>query len=285
MDAGQPLVGALRLDANLSILFPDLPLLERPAAAAAAGFDAVELWWPFDEPAPPTSDVDDLVAAIEAAGVRLVLLNLWLGDREAGQHGLLSAVGARSAFLANVDVVTDIVGRLGGAIVNSHVGNVPQGADRDALAEAAVAGLALAAPRITAAGATLVVEALNPFDFPRYGLQSTSEALSLAQRASEACRTRVGILFDAYHVQRTEGDLFGPLAEAAGHIAHVQVADVPGRGSPGSGSIDFARFFAELERSGYGGFVGLEYLPSAEPAETFAWLRDAAAGWRPPDGR
>jgi hydroxypyruvate isomerase len=266
----------MRFDANLSILFPGLPLLEQPGAAAAAGFEAVELWWPFAQPVPPGRDVDDLVAAIEAAGLRLVLLNLWLGDREAGQHGLLAEAAGEPRFLDNVDVVASIVARLGGTIVNSHVGNVPEGVTPAALIDRALPGLAAAAPRIAAAGATLVVEALNPLDFPRYGLRTTADAVALASRASEAAGTRVGILFDAYHVQRTEGDLLGPLAVAGSSIAHVQVADVPGRGRPGSGTIDFGGFFGALERSGYEGWIGLEHLPSADPADTFAWL----AAWR-----
>jgi hydroxypyruvate isomerase len=273
-----------RFAANLSILWPDMPLLDRPAAAVAAGFAAIELWWPFEGPVPPARDVDDLVAALQDTGVHLVLLNLWLGDRPAGQHGLLSVASARPEFLANVDVVAGIVGRLGGSIVNSHIGNVLEGADRAAMMEEATAGLTLAAPRIADAGATLVVEALNPFDFPRYGLSRVSDAVALAERASEASGTRVGILFDAYHVQRTEGDVCGPLAQAAGRVAHVQVADVPGRGRPGSGDIDFGRFFAELEGSGYDGWVGLEYLPSTDPADTFAWLSrltDAAGSSEP----
>ena len=266
--------GAMRLDANVSILFPDLPLLERPAAAAAAGFDAVELWWPFEVPVPPAREVDDLVGAVRAAGVRLVLLNLWLGDRAAGQHGLLSCATEEPAFLENVEVVADIVSRLGGSVVNSHVGNVRPGEDPLAVRERAVAGLAIAAPRIAEAGATLVVEALNRHDFPRYGLTRTADAVTMAEHASEEAGTQVGILFDAYHVQLTEGDLFGPLVAAGESIAHVQLADVPGRGRPGSGTIDFARFLAELARLGYEGWIGLEHLPSADPADTFAWLAD-----------
>ena len=236
-----------RFAANLSILWPDLPLLERPAAAAAAGFQAVELWWPFAGPVPAGSEAHDLEAALRDAGVQLVLLNLWLGDREAGQHGLLSIPGARADFLANVDAVAGIVGRLGGSIVNSHFGNLAEGADRDVASDAAVASLALAAPRIAAAGASLVVEALNPFDFPRYGLHQVTDAVALVRRAREAVSADVRVLFDAYHVQRTEGDLFGPLGEAAPDIAHVQVADVPGRGRPGSGR---SRLCALLRRAG-----------------------------------
>ena len=261
-----------RFAANLSILWPDLPLLERPAAAAAAGFDGVELWWPFAGPVPAGSEADDLVASIRDAGVQLVLLNLWLGDREAGQHGLLSVPGARADFVANVDAVAAIVGRLGGSIVNSHFGNLAEAADRDVAADAAVASLALAAPRIADAGATLVLEALNPFDFPRYGLHHVADAAALVRRAREAAGADVRVLFDAYHVQRTEGEVLGPLRACAADVGHVQIADVPGRGRPGSGTVDFPRFFAELGLSGYDGWVGLEYVPSADPTDTFAWL-------------
>ena len=265
----------MRFDANLSILFPDVPLLERPSAAAKAGFEAVELWWPFDDAVPAAGEADELVDALGSAGVRLVLLNLWLGDRNAGQHGLLSSSAQDPRFLANVEAVADIVSRLGGSIVNSHVGNVRPGEDLFAVRERAVAGLAIAAPRIAEAGATLVVEALNPGDFPRYALHRTADAVALAERASEAAGTRVGILFDAYHVQLTEGDLFGPLAAAGQSIAHVQVADVPGRRRPGSGTIDFDRLFTALDGLGYAGWIGLEHLPSADPADTFAWLAEA----------
>ncbi len=237
----------MRFAANLSILWPDLPLLERPAAAAAAGFRAAELWWPFAGPVPAGSEADDLVAALRDAGVQLVLLNLWLGDREAGQHGLLSVTEARADFLANVDAVADIVGRLGGSIVNSHFGNLAEGADRDVAADAAVASLALAGPRIAEAGATLVVEALNPFDFPRYGLHHVTDAAALVCRAREAAGADVRVLFDAYHVQRTEGDVLRPLRACAAEIGHVQIADVPGRGRPGSGTLDWDAFFGTLE--------------------------------------
>lgn len=283
----------MRFDANVSILFPDVPLLGRPAAAAAAGFDAVEMWWPFGAPVPAPREVDDLVEAFGAAGVRLVLLNLDLGDPTAGQHGLLSLAAERSRFRDNVDAAAEVVHRLGGTIVNSHFGNPPSDASREALEETAIANLAFAAPRVAAAGAMLVLEPLNPADFPRYGLTRTAEAVALARHATTAGGAPVRVLFDIYHMQRAEGDLITRIRAFAAEIGHVQVADAPDRGRPGTGEIAFERVFAELERAGYDGFVGLEYRPSPDPGDTFSWLdpaarrsgspTDSAPRWHPGD--
>lgn len=262
----------MRFDPNLSILFPDRPLLERPAAAAALGFDMAELWWPFDGPVPAQREVDDLVEAFGAAGIGLVLLNLWLGDPSAGQHGLVALPHGRTRFRDNVDAAAAIAGRLGGTIINSHYGNVTGDLARSVLDETAVGNLAFAAERAAAVGATLVIEPLNPVDFPRYGLRRTRDALDLADRVLAETGATVKILFDVYHVQRSEGDLIARIEAHADCFGHVQVADVPGRFHPGTGEIAFERVFLALERAGYDGYVGLEYRPSPDPAETFAWL-------------
>jgi hydroxypyruvate isomerase len=266
------LTNAMRFDPNLSILFPDLPLLARPAAAAAAGFDAAELWWPYDGPEPTARDVDDLVEAFGRSGVRLVLLNLWLGDSSRGQHGLLSVADQEAAFRANVDAAAALVQRLGGSVVNAHYGNVARPDRRAGLDDLVVARLAWAAPRVADAGAALVLEALNPLDFPRYGIHHVREAVALVRRAREQTPAPIGILFDIYHVVRAGDDPLAELAAAGREVGHVQVADVPGRGRPGSGAIPFDAFLAALDRSGYPGYVGLEYVPSADPVDTFAWL-------------
>ena len=271
----------MRFDANLSILFPDVPLLGRPAAAAAVGFDAVEMWWPFEAPIPTPHEVDGIVEAFVAAGVRLVLLNLDLGDPAAGQHGLLCLSSERSRFIDNVDAAAEVVRRLGGTIVNSHFGNPPAGEAREALEETAIASLAIAAPRIAAAGALLVLEPLNPTDFPRYGLTRVEDAVMLARRATDAGGTPVRILFDIYHVQRAQGDLITRIRAHAADIGHVQVADAPDRGRPGTGEVAVSRVLAELERVGYEGFVGLEYRPSADLEDTFSWLDPADRRSRP----
>jgi hydroxypyruvate isomerase len=262
----------MRFDVNLSILYPEIPLLDRPAAAAAAGFDAVELWWPFAEPVPAARDVDDLVEAFGAAGMRLVLLNLDLGDPAAGHHGLVGIAAERVRFHDNVDAAAELVRRLGGSIVNCHLGNVPPGASRDDLVSTAVPNLALAGERVASAGATLVVEALNPVDFPRYGLHRTEDAVALVTAAAGHTQAPIRILFDIYHVQRTEGDLIARIRAFSPYFGHVQLADSPDRRRPGTGEIAFERVLPELEWAGYRGYVGLEYHPSPDPADTFAWL-------------
>jgi len=262
----------MRFDPNLSILFPDRPLLERPAAAAALGFDAAELWWPFDRPVPSEREVDDLVEAFGAADIGLVLLNLWLGDPAAGQHGLVALPHERGRFRDNVDAAVAIAGRLGGTVINSHYGNLPGDLPADVLDRTAVENLAFVAARAATVGATVVIEALNPVDFPRYGLHRTQEALALADRVLAETGAEVRILFDVYHVQRTEGDLIARIGAHADRFGHFQVADAPGRYHPGTGEIAFERVLPALERAGYDGFVGLEYRPSPDPAETFAWL-------------
>ena len=266
----------MRFDANLSILFPDLAMLDRPAAAAAAGFDAIELWWPFAGPVPGAHEVDDLVDAVGSARLRLVLVNLWLGDPTAGEHGLVALPGSTPRFRENVDAAAEVVRRLGGSVVNCHFGNPPPDLPREVLEATAIENLAYAAPLMAAAGAALVIEPLNSIDFPRYGLTRVAEAVDLTRRATAASGVPVRILFDVYHVQRAEGDLVARIRAFAPDIGHVQIADVPDRGRPGTGEIAFDRVLEALEAAGYAGFVGLEYRPSPDPGDTFAWLPPAA---------
>jgi len=262
----------VRFDANLSILFGDRPLLEQPAAAAAAGFDAVEMWWPFADLVPASADVDRLVDAFGEAGVALVSMNLASGSVAAGQHGLVALPDERTRFQDNLDAAIAIAGRLGGLVLNALYGNPPEGISRGVLDDTAVENLAFAARRAVGIGATVVLEALNPVDFPLYGLHRTGQALALADRVHAATGQEVAILFDVYNVQRSEGDLLARIAAHAGQFGHVQIADVPGRFRPGTGEIAFERVLPALEAAGYAGYVGLEYRPSADPADTFAWL-------------
>ena len=241
----------MRFDANLSILFGDQPLLDRPAAAAAAGFDAVEMWWPFEDLVPAAADVDRLVQSFGEAGVALVSMNLTLGDVNAGQHGLVALPSERSRFRDHLDAAVAIAGRLGGQVLNALYGNPPDGIARDLLDDTAVENLALAARRAAGIGATVVVEALNPVDFPRYGLHRTGDSLALADRVRAETGEDVSILFDVYNVQRSEGDLLARIAAHAGRFGHVQIADVPGRLRPGTGEVAFERVLPALEAAGY----------------------------------
>ncbi len=259
-------------DANLSILFPDLPLLSRPAAGAALGFDAVELWWPFPLEVPSPAEVDGLVDAIGEAGQQLVALNLTSGDPAAGEHGLVAIPGPASRFSDNLDAALAIASRTGCRVLNALYGNPPDDVAPETLAETAVANLALAARRAALVDAIIVVEALNPIDFPRFGIHTIEAAVALADAVYAASGEVVAVLFDVYHVQRAEGDLIHRIERFADRFGHVQIADVPGRLHPGTGEIAFERVLAALDASPYRGFVGLEHRPSASDEETFGWL-------------
>lgn len=261
----------MRYDVNISILFPDLPLLRRPAAAVAAGFDAIETWWPFDTPAPAAQEVDDFVDSVANAGAKVVMLSLDLGDAQAGQHGLLGVPNERRRFADNLAVALELVRRLDCGVVTGHVGNTAPDVPLERLMETATATLRSAAPRVAEAGGILVVEALNHTDFPRYGLPRSADAVALAHRCSTP-EGPVKILFDLYHVQRAEGDLIARARAYIDDIGHVQVADVPGRLPPGTGEIAIDQVLAEFDRLGYTGYAGLEYHPSPSASEAFAWL-------------
>ena len=262
----------MRFSANLSILFGDKPVLERPAAAAAAGFDAVEMWWPFAQLVPEPADVDRLVDAVGDANVRLVLLGLAEGDVAAGQHGLVALPDERSRFRDHLAAAMFIADRLGCRALNALYGNPPEGIAPSLVQDVAVMNLALAARQAREIGAKVVLESLNPVDFPRYGLHLTRESLAVIDRVQVESGQEVKLLFDVYHVQRTEGDLLARIAAHADRFGHVQIADAPGRLRPGTGEIAFERVLPALEAAGYTGYVGLEYRPSPDPADTFSWL-------------
>ncbi|QFY07307.1 TIM barrel protein [Nonomuraea phyllanthi] len=253
----------MRFAVNLSILFTDLPLLERPEAAAKAGFDAVELWWPFDTPDPGGARLAALRQAIEDAGVRLTGLNFDAGDMAAGERGLLSRPGESARFQANIDVAVRLAGELGCTVLNALYGNDP-GTDR----RLAVANLRRAADAAAPIGATVVVEALNSHENPKYPITSSQAAFELID---EVDRPNVAFLADLYHLHRMGEDVVALIDGHAVRFGHVQVADDPGRGHPGSGRMPYDEIFARLAAAGYGGHVGLEYRHEGPGA--FDWRR------------
>jgi hydroxypyruvate isomerase len=263
----------LRFDVNCSILFTELPLLKRPAAARSAGFDAVEFWWPFGEPVPPDREVDSFVEALGDAGVRLVLLNFVAGDMAAGERGLLSLPARSAAFRDNIDVCAAIAERTGCGILNALYGNRADGVPEQQQDELATDNLALAAAGAADAGATVVVESLNSYDSPRAAIVSSQRALAVIDAVRARGVTNIAFLADLYHLGRMGEDLPGTLARHAGDIAHVQIADVPDRGAPGTGQLDYDALFGQLAAQGYPGWIGCEYKPSdpADSSTSFGW--------------
>ncbi|MEU2379942.1 TIM barrel protein [Streptomyces misionensis] len=271
-----------RFDVNLSILFTELPLLERPAAAVAAGFTAVELWWPWvDTPTPERAELDALKRAIEDAGVRLTGLNFYAGRLPGPDRGALSVPGEESErFRANIEVTADFAHSLGCTALNALYGNRIEGVDpaeQDALA---LENLVLAARAADRIGATLLIEALNGPESPAYPLVSAPAAVEVVEKVNAA--TGLGnarFLMDLYHLAMNGEDLPAVIDRYTAHTGHVQIADNPGRGAPGTGSLPLAELLGRLRKAGYDGWVGLEYKPGDRPsAQAFDWLpREARA--------
>jgi hydroxypyruvate isomerase len=255
----------VRFDVNLSILFTELPMLERPAAAAGAGFDAVEMWWPFDGPVPADSELVALAAAIDDAGVRLVGLNFDAGHMPSGDRGLLSAKATSQRFRDNIDVAVGFAGRMGCRVLNALYGNTSDDTDHDLALE----NLALAVTAARRIDATVVVEAINSHENPRYPITSSKAALEVVDQVPGTA-----FLADLYHLHRMGEDISALITSSADRFGPVQIADSPGRGQPGTGEIDWAEVFGLLEASPYNGPIGLGYKPVGPSADSFGWLED-----------
>lgn len=263
----------LRYDVNLSILFTELPLLQRPAAAAAAGFDAVELWWPFTVPAPPDRELDALRRALADAGTQLVGLNFDAGEMAAGDRGLLSRPGDSARFRENVDVAVGFAASTGCTVLNALYGNRDVRAGAAAQRELAVENLALAARAAGRVGATVVIEALNSLENPGYPITSSREALQLVDHLRFTHGLgNVAFLADLYHLARMGEPIEDLVASRSDRFGHVQIADSPGRGRPGTGDLRLPAVLDRLAASGYRGWVGLEYKPGGPGADSFDWL-------------
>lgn len=243
---------SLRFSANLSMLFTEVPFVDRFAAAREAGFAAVEFWWPRDE------DLDAVVRAVEGAGLEVALFNFDAGDMRAGDRGVLSDPVRQDEFRANVPVALELAAALGCPRLNALVGLELPGVGRAAQLELARENVRWAADQAAGRGIEVLIEAVNTFENGLYLLSSTPAA---AEFVRGVARPNVRLQYDAYHMQRMEGNLVATLAEHLGEIGHVQIADSPDRGQPGTGEINFAFVLERLEALGYDGFVGLEYRP------------------------
>jgi hydroxypyruvate isomerase len=256
--------------ANCSLLFTEEPLLRRPAAAAAAGFTAVEFWWPWAEPVPSDRDVDAFVAAVQDAGVALVALNFFAGELPGPDRGVLSIPARSGQFRASIDVAAGIGQRLGVRGFNAPYGNRVDGVPAAAQDELAGENIALAAKAAQDIGATVLIEPLSgPMPYP---LRTADDAVAVVRRARAAGAANVAFLCDLYHLASNGDDLDAAIAAHAGDVGHGQIADAPGRGEPGTGRLDLNRHLEDLEHRGYRGWVSLEYQPTAGTEASLAWL-------------
>jgi hydroxypyruvate isomerase len=241
-----------RFAANVSLLFTELPFLERFAAAAAAGFDTVEFHWPRDE------DLGAVATALDEAGVGVCLMNFDGGDAVAGERGLMALPERQAEWRAHVPVALALARRIGCARLHALVG-VERPGERDAQLEHAVGELRLTADAAAEQGATVLVEALNPVDNGPVLLPANEDVAAFLDRVAHPA---TALQFDAYHAAMLGRDPVAELERYATRIGHVQIADCPGRGERGTGAMDIDGFLGALDRLGYAGHVGLEYRPS-----------------------
>ncbi|HEU5485806.1 MAG TPA: TIM barrel protein [Microlunatus sp.] len=256
---------------NASILLTDLDVRQRPAAVASAGFGAVEFWWPFPVAVPTDSEVDAFVTAVTDAGIQLSGLNFFAGDMAAGDRGLVSWAGRESEFADNVDVVVGIGERLGCRAFNALYGLRAEGADPSAADELAVQNLRLAADKIATIDGTVLLEPVS--GAPAYPVKTAADALAVIERVGA---DNVKLLADFYHLAVNGDDVEAVIANHAGEFGHIQIADDPGRGRPGSGNLPLRAWLAAAAELGYDGYVGLEYKDTSD--DPFGWLPRAERG-------
>ena len=255
-----------RYDVNCSILLTELPLLQRPAAVRDAGFSAMECWWPFATPVPSDRDVDAFVAAVRDAGVRLVAMNAYGGDMAAGERGIASVPGRESEFRDNLDVAVGLLRALDCPALHVLYGN-RDGSDPLRQDELATEHLGQAAAAAAGLGAVVLVEALSGSE--RYPLRTAADAVGVLDRVDSP---HLRFLCDLYHLSVNGEDPVQVIHRHADRIAHVQVADVPGRSQPGTGTLDLGACLDALASVEYPGWIGLEYAPLGPSTDSFAWL-------------
>ncbi|MDV8025327.1 hydroxypyruvate isomerase family protein [Rhodococcus sp. IEGM 1330] len=257
---------------NCSILLTDAPLLDRPRLAKDAGFGSVEFWWPFDSPVPTDREVNAFVAAIRDAGVQLTGLNFAAGDMPAGERGILSDPSRAQAFRDNIDVTVGIGEQLGTKAFNALYGNRIEGVDPAEQDEVAAANLAAAGKATDCIGAVVLIEPVS--GAAAYPIKIATDAVDVIRRVSTEFDVRtLRLLADLYHLDVNGDDITVAIDNYGDIIGHVQIADSPGRGEPGTGALDLARHLSHLERVGYDGFIGLEYKATRQ--DPFAWLRQS----------
>lgn len=268
-----------RLAANLTLLFTEHPLLERPAAAMAAGFDHVEFWWPFGaDPAPPPEVVARFVSAVRHSGVQTVAMNLFAGDMANGERGVLSYPEQVATFRRSVEIAMGIGEQLGIRLFNAPYGHRRPGLAFDAQDEIATENITFAMKAARPLGGTILVEPLS--GMPQYPLKTAGDAGEVIKRVrEESGLDNLLLLLDQYHLAVNGEDLTRVISEHGELIGHVQIADVPGRGEPGSGSADIQGVVTALIDRHYRGLFALEYIPADSTEASLRRLRAEVTGW------
>lgn len=245
---------------NCSILFTELPLAARPRAAKDAGYDAVEFWWPFDSATPERSDIESFIEAIRTAEVSLIALNTYAGNMGAGERGVLSHQDRHQELQASMPALRQIAAATGVRRFNALYGRPLPGIDPQQQANAAVAGLRIITEALADLDALVLLEAVSGIE--DFGLRTFGDCLALQEAAAQAGVGNVGLIADFYHLAANGEDVGQIVSQHAANIDHVQVADLPGRGEPGSGDLPLGAWLDAITAKGYQQWVGLEFSPA-----------------------
>ena len=250
--------------ANLTMLFNEVPFLDRFELAAKSGFKAVEFLFPYPFPAA------DIKQRLDQHQLTLVLHNLPAGDWEAGERGIACHPDRKEEFRAGVAKAIEYAKALGVHQLNCLAGKVPTGSDIKVVHETFVENLRYAASELNKANLRLLIEPINTFDIPGFFLNTTQQAIDIL---SEVGADNLFVQYDIYHAQRMEGELANTIEKNLTKIAHIQLADNPGRNEPGTGEINYAYLFKFLEHLGYSGWIGCEYKPKTTTEAGLGWIK------------
>jgi hydroxypyruvate isomerase len=253
-----------RFAANLSMLFTEVPLLDRFEQAARAGFKAVEMQFPYEAPAA------EIRKRLDANGLTMVLHNFPGGDWAAGDRGIACNPARQAEFRAGVVKAIEYATTLGVPQLNCLAGKPGAGVDEATTHRTFVDNVRHAAEQCKAAGLRVLMEPINNYDVPGFWLNRTGKALAVVE---EVKMDNVLVQYDIYHAQRYEGELAATMSAHLARIGHIQFADNPGRNEPGTGEINFDFLFAHIDRIGYTGWLGAEYKPATTTVAGLGWLR------------
>jgi hydroxypyruvate isomerase len=255
-----------RFAANLSMLFMDVPLLQRFERAARAGFTTVEMQFPYEAPAAALRE------QLVDHRLKMVLHNLPGGDFAAGDRGIACNPARVDEFRAGVARAIDYATTLRVPQLNCLAGKAPAGVDEATLRRTFVDNLRFAAAALKESGLKLLIEPINNYDVPGFWLNNTGKAIDVLD---EVGADNAFVQYDIYHAQRYEGELAATLTKHLARIAHIQVADNPGRNEPGTGEINYPFLFQHLDQIGYKGWIGCEYKPASGTEAGLHWLEQA----------
>lgn len=253
----------MKFDANLTLLFTEVPFLERFERAAAAGFSGVECLFPYEY------DAGEIAALLKENGLQMVLINMPAGDWEAGDRGTAAIPSRREEFRQAVETSLSYAREVGCKQVHAMSGVIPPDADRARCEETFLENIRYAADRAAKDGITILVEALNDRDVPGYFVAHQQAAFDLIRRIE---RPNVAVQLDYYHAQIMDGDLTRLTERLLDRLGHIQIASVPDRHEPDEGEVDYRHIFATLERVGYSGWIGCEYRPRGTTEEGLSWM-------------